>query len=401
MFVAILARIVEWSLPARLKPPFWFLNPVDNVRVVDSADELLSKLGEFPREELERAGVIEPTAEGASRLAPQLAPGSPFFVVRSADGDPVDLVGAAGCLSEKSTSLNRMLFDGKTQARGARRDWIIGAFTSDDVALFAALKLPVVLASDLATLHEKDARRLFIDQCSLGPQSPSPPATENAIAQKRPTLILTACSLATLRNQYPGGFLPAVSHIERIQRVMKVDMKDRIKIWLPTVKEFERIDDCVRLAGPQLLHDAVVSSVRKSSVSIEKFSELTTIKSNDVLTARARLNKAIKKFPHAFNGREVLIRRLNEYKEAHAIEVVDKARRCAMIADNPLAKGAGTLVADLLELQFSADALVCAAEDLIATGRVLKDQTLDERLEFCSELGTAFVRIMSALQHRN
>jgi hypothetical protein len=219
----------------------------------------------------------------------------------------------------------------------------------------------------------------------------------NNLPLERPKIILVAADLFALRNQFPNGFLPAATQVQRIERALR--RKTNVGIWLPSLGDFRRFRDGVELADPQLVSDAVTSSVQRSTKSIDEFFEITSgARADNVLRARKKLLDSIEAMPRAPFGTRDVAARLEAYIRANDIAIIEQIRREAMAAADPLDKSFLTVAADLMEMQFASSELMQRARAIVNTGHAANiDTPIDERLQFQLRIADGLVKIHRAL----
>ena len=282
------------------------------------------------------------------------------------------------------------------RGRAAKKKFVLAAFSSGDLALLRMLKLPATPACGLSTITAKQAICLFAD--GKQPAGPSKPSGEIIdLPYERPKIILVATELFERRNQFPNGFLPVASQFQRIERAM--NRKLNAGIWLPSAAEFRHFCDGVELADPQLVSDAITSSVGRSTKSIDEFFASTSgPRADDVLRARKKLLVAIEALPKSLFGTRDVAARLEDYCRANEVAIFEQIRREAMAAAKALDKSFLTVAGDLMEMQFRASELVQRARAIVDTGKAANiDKPIEERLQFQLRIADGLVKIHRAL----
>ena len=271
-----LERIVSQSETFSLPKPFQFVRTSQNVRRLsgDTVDIVRTLEAEFGAEQLETSRVFVRDANGQPKLSPVLD-SSPWMVLRrEKGGPPIELVNQNGRLTTSEPPVLRCTEDHITRARAAKHKFVLAASSGDDLALLRMLNLPVMPACGLSTITAKQGQYLFADgEQPVGVAKSSHEVIN--LPHERPKIILVAADLCALRNQFPNGFLPTAKQVRRIERVLK--RKTNVGIWLPGVADFQSFDDGVELADPQLVSDAITSSVQRSTKSIDEFFASTSV----------------------------------------------------------------------------------------------------------------------------
>jgi hypothetical protein len=362
--------------------------------------KLAGAWGFLPPSEEVRTLVLPADSPGPD-VAPALKDGH-YIVIRSDPaGPPHDFVTARGRVAGSDQPALHCFEDHCTRSLAVKYGFVLVGFSDLDLATLRLLGFPVTPASGLARLTAAESQLLLATigkQATTQPQQGSSTPAETAQLK----LILVGAEVFKLKNQMPDGFLNAVTHFRRIERVMGLKLDEHIGIWLPPPAEFRAVTDAVALADRGLVRSKIIASIKRSTMSIADYLKSTAGPPvNDLFTARHKLLDAITALPMAMSGSRDVKARLGDLFRAFNVAFIERIRRDAMGAASSLDRALLTVAAELMEMHFESSELVQRATAAIETGNAANTMlTLENRLDLNLKIADGLVTIHRHLNKR-
>lgn len=309
--------------------PLGFLEMDEDVHVSpsDPADAVNALRAEIPLEDLLDSGLLAEEEGGSVSLAPPLAGGKSFIVLRDADtGQPFELLTRAGCLAADKLPVFEILRDGRTrQLLEQSSEKLFVAFDLEDVLMLRACGLAATLAVGLDDLPPacveqfNESFGLKHLRKELSPSHEQIPAASEAQAEAAPeeaggdptarstsgsghvqaepvraTLVLLGWAPAELSGEPPAQLPATIEHLQQLERYMDADLIN-IELWNMDEESVARLRFIAAYGNSTIFKNALHEEAEEIYDGIAGFGEESTSATEppqDYTTALARLHES-------------------------------------------------------------------------------------------------------------
>ena len=245
------------------------------------------------------------------------------------------------------------------------------------------------------SLTSADARQLLCPSPKDAPAA-QPPASRR-LADEKIALHLVATNLFELRDHYAPGFLPAVSKLERIERALKLDTSNHIRIMLSSAESFRRIVDAVHLADKKLLVNSLLDAANLSMTVKQFVAETADDPVADLYATFVDVRNEVQS-PSAslIPGKTPPAKSLRQFRRTHQTLFFDECLKRSASASGPVLRALWMTMAELTEMQLEASQQTAIVQNVIEKTESL-NLTLNERLKIQCKLADRIIKIGRAI----
>jgi hypothetical protein len=249
---------------ARFPAPWQNVPPPVDARgpILDGAAALKKLARQFTPEMLHDAGILRQAADGSDELAPELVnrTGAILPLRYAANGLPMDLLSAGGCLALTAHPLEDVLRDHWTRNRIAESGLLIATPSIHDVLLLRALGFPATCTAGMATVARPEAKAMIDDLNGVNVSAAWP-------ARFQLDLILPTWQVAGMDERPPDGLTDIATRLAALQGDLNLALF-AVSAWTMDARRLASLRLAVDMCSP-----ADLSTLLAGSMTTERFAD--------------------------------------------------------------------------------------------------------------------------------
>ncbi|SFJ41920.1 hypothetical protein [Planctomicrobium piriforme] len=366
MLDAVLDWIFSRSSPVVSSGAFRFLQSATNLRLLPFADPaILEELQRaFTTEQLAAARVLIRLGDNPLALNPILAGAGArgLFLRLTKDDCPFDVVNQRGSLANDVPPAFDCPRDFDTAARSGRGKLVFAACSDEDLGVFQMLGLPSTPAAGLATMCGRQLRALFPPSPASAAQAANPHHTA-PIATGEIRLLVIACHLAELKLAPPAEIAAIVKRLLTAEKAFEIETSERVLLWCPTPRDFERICAAVELQDRARIRTLLWNSISRSTRSAQEYAATAASRNPQGYgAARDELREMLAGARTRGVGSADIAKQLESLNRSFDAHIVEAIVQDAMSVANPVERVLLLAAADLIGSWHKSSFLVRAAQ---------------------------------------